>query len=84
MSFKTKGSGQIPSMGCKQYSDLMSGQPGGQPVGSQGGCCSSAVSCWSLELESTREESSKFPAPSEGLSTVHTGSHLLGHRQSLC
>ena len=63
MGYKTKGPGQILSMGCKQRSDLVSGQPGPQPIGAQGGCGCSAASSWSLELGSTREEGCKFPGP---------------------
>lgn len=71
------------SMCCEQYSDLVSAQPVGQPIGTQRGRGSRVVSSWSLELESTRGESCKSPGPSEGLSTVRIGSHLLGHRQPL-
>lgn len=68
---RPRAAGQILSMCCKQHSDLVSGQPVGQPVGTQGGCCSRVISSWSLELEPTRRESCKFLGPSEDLSTAY-------------
>lgn len=56
---RPSAAGQILSMCCKQYSDLVSGQSAGQPIGTQGGCSSRVVSSWSLELESTRAEVSR-------------------------